>query len=90
MDNTINHIAQLIDKKIISVTIYNAPKRLTDKNGNRDFFRRVCWEVKYEANNGDEEELKSQWEGFEDSKEAIRDMIKKCRQLKIKRVIHED
>ena len=50
------------------IKIYNQIKRMDD-----GFVVRVCWEA--ENNN---KRIECDWEGFKDTKEAIKDLINKC------------
>lgn len=63
----------LIENKLSSVKIYNHVKRM-DTPAGRDFVVRVCWEV-----HKGEKRLESDWEGFETTEQAIKDLIKKCK-----------
>ena len=55
------------------VQIYNQVKRMDDGRGYRDFVVRVCWK----AENNDIK-IECEWEGFDETKSAINDLINKC------------
>ena len=55
------------------IKIYNQVKRMDDGRGYRNFVVRVCWEAE-----NDEKRIECDWEGFEDTKKAIKDLINKC------------
>lgn len=65
-------LIKIIDKGW-NVKIYNQVKRMDDGMGFRDFVVRVCW--KAENNN---KRIECEWEGFENTTDAINDLINKC------------
>ena len=54
-----------------NVKIYNQVKRMDTGKGYRDFILRVCWEARK-----NDKQIKCEWEGFENTKDAINNLIK--------------
>lgn len=55
------------------INIYNQVKRMDDGRGYRDFVVRVCWKAK-----NNDKQIECKWEGFENTIDAINDLINKC------------
>ena len=63
-----NKVIELIDNGW-DIKIYNHPKRIDG-----EFVVKVCWEAKTGS-----EEKESVWGGFDTAKDAINDLINKCK-----------
>ena len=72
-----DQLLEAIETNIGSLKIWNQPKRVTDKHGNRDWAVRLVYEAEIKG-----EKIESEWEGFKSIKPLIKDLLKKVNKIK--------